>query len=139
MEPGLTNTRPSRRCSVPLRWAVPIGPEIGRRAGDHLRQFAESHAVELGDALIAATASIHQRSLLWTHNRKHYPMKDCRFLSIASTDSHEPKPTDRNWKLENRKSARQCAIRALEFPISIFKFRVSLPAIRYPLTQGQNS
>jgi hypothetical protein len=61
---------------------VPIGPEIGRRAGDYLRQFAKSHAVELGDALIAATASIHQLAL-WTHNRKHYPMKDCLFFSNA--------------------------------------------------------
>jgi predicted nucleic acid-binding protein len=58
---------------------VPIGPEIGRRAGDYLRQFARSHHVELGDALIAATASIHNLTL-WTHNRKHYPMKDCLFL-----------------------------------------------------------
>lgn len=58
---------------------VPIGPEIGRRAGDYLRQFAKGHAVELGDALIAATASIHNLAL-WTHNRKHYPMKDCRFF-----------------------------------------------------------
>jgi predicted nucleic acid-binding protein len=58
---------------------IPIGPEIGRRAGDYLRQFARSHHVELGDALVAATASLHQLSL-WTHNRKHYPMKDCRFF-----------------------------------------------------------
>ena len=58
---------------------VPIGPEIGRRAGDYLRQFAKSHYVELGDALIAATASIHDLAL-WTRNRKHYPMKDCRFF-----------------------------------------------------------
>ena len=57
---------------------VPIGPEIGRRAGDYLRQFAKSHHVELGDALIAATASIHGLAL-WTRNRKHYPMTDCRF------------------------------------------------------------
>ncbi len=57
---------------------VPIGPEIGRRAGDYLRQFAKSHHVELGDALIAATASIHDLAL-WTLNRKHYPMTDCRF------------------------------------------------------------
>ncbi|MGA2988067.1 MAG: type II toxin-antitoxin system VapC family toxin [Terriglobia bacterium] len=61
---------------------VPIGPEIGGRAGDYLRQFAKSHSVELGDALIAATASIHKLSL-WTHNRKHYPMKDCLFFSPA--------------------------------------------------------
>jgi predicted nucleic acid-binding protein len=58
---------------------VPIGPEIGRRAGDYLRQFAKSHHVELGDALIAATASIHGLTL-WTRNRKHYPMTDCRFF-----------------------------------------------------------
>ena len=61
---------------------IPIGDDIGRRAGDYLRQFAKSHAVELGDALIAATASIHKLAL-WTHNRKHYPMKDCLFFSIA--------------------------------------------------------
>lgn len=58
---------------------IPIGPEIGRRAGDYLRQFAKSHHVELGDALIAATASIHDLTL-WTRNRKHYPMKDCLFF-----------------------------------------------------------
>jgi predicted nucleic acid-binding protein len=58
---------------------VSIGPEIGRRAGDYLRQFAKSHHVELGDALIAATASIHNLAL-WTRNRKHYPMKDCPFF-----------------------------------------------------------
>ena len=58
---------------------IPIGPEIGRRAGDYLRQFAKSHHVELGDALIAATATIHNLTL-WTHNRKHYPMKDVQFF-----------------------------------------------------------
>jgi hypothetical protein len=58
---------------------VPIGPEIGRRAGNYLRQLAKSHAMELGDALIAATASIHNLSL-WTRNRKHYPMRDCPFF-----------------------------------------------------------
>ena len=58
---------------------IPIGPEIGRRAGDYLRQFAKSHAVELGDALIAAAASIHNLTL-WTRNRKHYPMGGCQFF-----------------------------------------------------------
>ena len=62
---------------------IPIGPEIGRRAGDYLRQYAKSHHVELGDALIAATASIHHLAL-WTHNRKHYPMKDCTFFASGS-------------------------------------------------------
>jgi predicted nucleic acid-binding protein len=58
---------------------VPIEVEIGTRAGDYLRKFHASHAVELGDALIAATASVHELDL-WTHNRKHFPMKDVRFF-----------------------------------------------------------
>lgn len=58
--------------------SVPIDAEIGRRAGDYLRQYAKSHHVELGDALIAATASIHKLAL-WTRNRRHYPMKDLSF------------------------------------------------------------
>ena len=62
---------------------VPIGPEIGRRAGEYLQQFAKSHAVELGDALIAATASIHHLTL-WTHNRKHCPMRDCLFFPMPT-------------------------------------------------------
>ena len=57
---------------------IPIDAEIGRHAGDYLRQYAKSHHVELGDALIAATASIHKAEL-WTRNRRHYPMKDLVF------------------------------------------------------------
>ncbi|MBI4443097.1 MAG: type II toxin-antitoxin system VapC family toxin [Acidobacteria bacterium] len=57
---------------------IPIDAKIGQRAGDYLRQFAKSHHVELGDALIAATASTHNVEL-WTRNRRHYPMKDITF------------------------------------------------------------
>jgi predicted nucleic acid-binding protein len=57
---------------------VPIDLEIGQRARDYLRQYAKSHHVELGDALIAATASIHKLDL-WTRNRRHYPRKDITF------------------------------------------------------------
>ena len=57
---------------------VPIDAEIGRRAGHYLRYYRKSHDLELGDALIAATAAIH-RLALWTRNRKHYPMKDLSF------------------------------------------------------------
>jgi predicted nucleic acid-binding protein len=60
--------------------SVPIEVEIGTRAGDYLRAFHASHAVELGDALIAATASIHQLQL-WTQNRKHFPMRDVQFFT----------------------------------------------------------
>jgi predicted nucleic acid-binding protein len=57
---------------------ISIDAKIGVRAGEYLRQFARSHQSELGDALIAATASLHNL-LLWTRNRKHYPMKDIAF------------------------------------------------------------
>lgn len=58
---------------------LPIDAEIGRRAGDYLRRYAKSHHMELGDALIAATASVHSVEL-WTRNRRHYPMKDLVFF-----------------------------------------------------------
>ena len=58
--------------------AIPIDVTIGIRAGEYLRLFSKSHHVELGDALIAATVSIHNLEL-WTRNRRHYPMKDVAF------------------------------------------------------------
>ncbi len=57
---------------------VPIDAEIGRRAGDYLRLYRPSHQLDLGDALIAATAVLHNVAL-WTRNRKHYPMRELRF------------------------------------------------------------
>jgi predicted nucleic acid-binding protein len=48
---------------------------IGRKAGDYLRQYNRSHRVELGDALIAATAALSKAELV-TRNLKHYPMTD---------------------------------------------------------------
>jgi len=57
---------------------LPIDLEIGRQAGEYLRQFSKSHSVELGDALIAAAAAVHDLEL-WTRNRRHYPMKDISF------------------------------------------------------------
>ena len=59
---------------------VPINEEIGKRAGDYLRAFHASHGVELADALIAASASVHEL-YLWTRNRKHFPMKDVEFFA----------------------------------------------------------
>lgn len=58
---------------------IPIDYEIGQRAGDYMRSYAKSHHLELGDALIASTASIHTLEL-WTRNRRHYPMEDVIFL-----------------------------------------------------------
>lgn len=59
---------------------APADAEVGRRAGDYLRRYRKSHGVELGDALIAATAVAH-RAMLWTRNRKHYPMKELTFFN----------------------------------------------------------
>lgn len=59
---------------------IPIGVEIAARAGDYLRAFHASHAVELGEAFIAATAALHQLPL-WTQNREHFPMKELRFFT----------------------------------------------------------
>jgi predicted nucleic acid-binding protein len=58
----------------------PIDQQIGRRAGEYLRLFHISHSLALGDALIAATASTFDL-MLWTRNRKHFPMKDLRFFA----------------------------------------------------------
>lgn len=58
----------------------PIDQQIGRRAGDYLRLFHKSHSLALGDALIAATASTFDL-VLWTRNRRHFPMKDLHFFA----------------------------------------------------------
>jgi len=44
-----------------------------------LRRYRKSHAIELGDALIAASA-VARNATLWTRNRKHYPMKELSFF-----------------------------------------------------------
>ena len=59
---------------------IPIGAEIAGRAGDYLRVFHASHAVELGDAFIAATSALHELPL-WTQDRKHFPMEELRFYT----------------------------------------------------------
>jgi hypothetical protein len=58
---------------------VSIDAETGRQAGEYLKRYRKSPAVELGDALIGASAVMNGASL-WTRNRKHYPMKDLVFF-----------------------------------------------------------
>lgn len=55
-----------------------IDEKIGERAGAYLREYHRSHNVELGDALIAASA-VQNEAALWTHNQKHFPMKEVEF------------------------------------------------------------
>ncbi|MGO9865141.1 MAG: type II toxin-antitoxin system VapC family toxin [Terriglobales bacterium] len=57
---------------------APIDYETGRQAGDYLRQYGKSHGLQIGDALVAATAVLNNAAL-WTRNRKHYPMKGLSF------------------------------------------------------------
>jgi predicted nucleic acid-binding protein len=56
-----------------------VDEAIGRKAGEYLRQYGRSQHLELGDALIAATASVSEAELV-TRNIKHYPMTDIRVI-----------------------------------------------------------
>ncbi len=58
---------------------IPIDADTGRQAGAYLREYRKSHGVEIADALIAAGAQANH-ALLWTQNRKHYPMKNISFF-----------------------------------------------------------
>lgn len=62
--------------------SLPITDDVGEKAGRYLALFHKSHSVELGDALIAASAFVHNADALFTLNRKHYPMKDIRFHTL---------------------------------------------------------
>ena len=62
--------------------ALPITTDVGRKAGAYLTSYAKSHGLELGDALIAASAFSNDRQF-WTLNKKHYPMRDIRFFSYS--------------------------------------------------------
>ncbi len=52
-----------------------VDEAVGRKAGEYLREFSRSHHMELGDALIAASAAQGGAELI-TRNLKHYPMTD---------------------------------------------------------------
>jgi predicted nucleic acid-binding protein len=59
---------------------LPLSDAIGKKAGHFLQKYSRSHSLELGDALIAASACITGLSL-WTNNKKHYPMPEVRLFS----------------------------------------------------------
>jgi predicted nucleic acid-binding protein len=52
--------------------AMVIDATTGNLAGERLRRYRRSHALELGDALIGASALQHGERLA-TFNRRHYP------------------------------------------------------------------
>jgi predicted nucleic acid-binding protein len=58
---------------------ISIDAEIGHKAGEFLRDYRKSHGLELGDALVAASVAA-SGAVLWTKNRKHYPMRALTFF-----------------------------------------------------------
>ena len=62
---------------VSLFTVIDVDNATGRKAGEYLRKYSRSHHLELGDALIAATATLMNAELV-TRNVKHYPMADIR-------------------------------------------------------------
>jgi len=58
---------------------LPISEAIGKKAGHYLQKYSKSHSIELGDALIAASACVANLSL-WTINKRHYPMPEIRLF-----------------------------------------------------------
>lgn len=66
------------RAFFSARGDVVLDRETGQRAGEYMARYRSSHGVELADALVAAAAST-SGLLLWTFNRRHYPMADLRF------------------------------------------------------------
>ena len=58
---------------------VDVDAMIADRAGAYLRKFGKSHALNIGDSLIAATAREMELRLV-TRNVKHYPMQDIEIL-----------------------------------------------------------
>lgn len=58
---------------------LPISEAIGKEAGRYLHKYSKSHSLELGDALVAASASVAGLAL-WTLNKKHYPIPEVRLF-----------------------------------------------------------
>jgi predicted nucleic acid-binding protein len=52
--------------------AMTIDATTGELAGERLRRYRRSHGLELGDALIGASAEQYGEPLA-TFNRRHYP------------------------------------------------------------------
>lgn len=54
-----------------------VNREIAQLAGRYRRDYKKSQGVQISDALIAATASLHNLILV-TLNKKHFPMPQVR-------------------------------------------------------------
>ena len=52
---------------------IPLNAEVARQGGLYRRDYGPGHGVSLADALIAASATLHQAPLV-TLNARHFPM-----------------------------------------------------------------
>ncbi len=61
---------------------VDIDAQIGYKAGMYANRYAKAyHTISLEDYLIAATVNLYDL-VLWTYNKKHYPMDDIELLEV---------------------------------------------------------
>lgn len=71
--------RPQVEALLSSLQTLSVDAAIARQAGRYRMTFGQSHGVLLPDALIAATALQHEKTL-YTLNRKHYPMADLEVI-----------------------------------------------------------
>jgi predicted nucleic acid-binding protein len=69
----------AKRFLIDLNFAIlPLSPEIGHRAAVYIEEYALGSGLRAGDALVAATAAVHDLELA-TANRKHFaPIRGLR-------------------------------------------------------------
>ena len=75
----LTGVRPGEK-DIVMRFlhafeALDVTYEMALLAGAYMRQYRDKNHISLADALLAATASVHQAAFS-TLNTKHFPMPD---------------------------------------------------------------
>ena len=59
---------------------INIDAQIGFIAGKYANKYSKAfNKISLEDYLIAATVRVHNL-ILWTYNKKHYPMKDITLI-----------------------------------------------------------
>ena len=58
----------------------PADESVARTAGGYLNQYSQTHKLDLGDALVAATAR-SSGAILYTRNLRHYPMQDITVIA----------------------------------------------------------
>ncbi len=73
----------AKRYLADLRFEVlPLSAEIGHRAAVYIEEYGLGHGLRAGDALVAATAAVHDSELM-TANRKHFaPIRGLRLKTF---------------------------------------------------------